>query len=93
MEGITLDLSGSITLDFSNYDVAQPTYAVSGIDTITIDGSNWTTDWLADREIVDEHHEEKRIRDSHPAVQHAWEQYQIMLNLAREDEKSAEDTQ
>lgn len=93
MEGITLDLPGSITIDLSNYGAAQPSYTVSGLDTITIDGSNWTTDWLVERKIVDEHHEAKRIRDAHPAVQHAWEQYQIMLNLAREDEKSTEDTQ
>jgi len=91
--GITVDLADSITIDFSNYGAAQPSYTVSGLDTITINGSNWSTDWIAEREIIDQHHEERRIRDTHPAVQHAWEQYRIMLNLAREDEKSEEDPQ
>lgn len=86
-EAMTIDLSDSITIDLSNYGAAQPTYTVSGIDTITLDNSEWATEWLVDREIVDQHKEEKRIRDSHPAVQYAYEQYQIMLNLARENDE------
>lgn len=92
-EETTLDFSDSITIDISSYGAAQLAYTLSGLDTITIDNTNWATDWLVEREIVDEYHEAKRIRDAHPAVQHAWEQYQIMLNLAREDEKSTEDPQ
>lgn len=92
--GITVDLADSITIDLSHYGAAQLAHTLSGIDTITIDNNGeWTTNWIVEREIIDQHHEERRIRDAHPAVQHAWEQYQIMLNLAREDEKSEEDPQ
>lgn len=86
-------ITEGITFDLSNYDAAQSAYTMSGLDTITITGFNWTSDWLMEQNIVEQHQEEQRIRDTHPAVQHAWEQYQIMLNLAREDEKSTEDTQ
>lgn len=91
-EPMTIDLSDSITIDLSNYGAAQSAYTISGIDTITLDNTEWATDWLVEREIIDRHHEENRIRESHPAVQHAWEQYQIMLNLAREDENHPKDT-
>jgi len=91
--GTTVDLAGAITIDLSHYSAAQMTYTLLGTDDITIDNTNWATDWVVEREIIDQHHEEQRIRDTHPAVQYAWEQYQIMLNLARDDEKSAEDPQ
>jgi hypothetical protein len=85
-----IDLSGidsTVTLDMSNYGAAQPAYTINTVDTITIDGTNWDgiTGWLEDREILDQHRADQRIRETHPAVQHAWEQYQIMLNLAREE--------
>lgn len=81
------DINGDITIDISDYGAAQPTYTIGTVDTITLDGTNWDgiSGWLEDREILDQHHADKRIRETHPAVQHAWEQYQIMLNLAREE--------
>ncbi len=81
------DINGNITIDISNYGAAQPSYTIDTIDTITVDGTNWDgiTGWLEDREILDQHRADQRIRETHPAVQHAWEQYQIMLNLAREE--------
>jgi WD40 repeat protein len=88
----TIDLSDTnttITIDMSDYYAAHPqsVYSISIADSISVDGSNWggITDWLEEREIVDQHRADEKIRDSHPAVQHAWEQYQIMLNLAREE--------
>jgi hypothetical protein len=83
-----IDLSDSnITIDISDYAAAQPAYTINTVDTITLDGTNWDgiSGWLEDREILDQHRADQRIRETHPAVQHAWEQYQIMLNLAREE--------
>lgn len=84
-----IDLSNinDITIDISDYGAAQPAYTINTVDTITLDGTNWDgiTGWLEDREILDQHRADQRIRETHPAVQHAWEQYQIMLNLAREE--------
>lgn len=89
----TIDLSDTInttiTIDMPDYYAAHPqsVYSISIADSISVDGSNWNgiTDWLVEREIVDQHRADEQVRQTHPAVQHAWEQYQIMLNLAREE--------
>ena len=96
---VIVDLScmnDSITIDISSHAAAQSVYTVGNLDSLTTGGdSSWSgvTDWLVEREIIDQHHEEKRIRESHPAVQSAWEQYQIMLNLAREEPEDPQDSQ
>lgn len=87
---------GSITIDLSDVGAAQPTYTVNGLDDLilTVDntGIDGITDWLQEREIIEQHKEEKSIRETHPAVQYAYEQYQILLNLAREEPQDPTET-
>jgi hypothetical protein len=40
-------------------------------------------DWLNDYSIVEEYKEEKAIRERNAGVQAAWEQYKIMVELAK----------
>ena len=89
-------MTDSVMIDFSDIGAAQPTYTIHPIDDLilTVDNSgvNGITDWLQEREIIDRHQEEEKIRDTHPAVQYAYEQYQILLNLAREEPNLTDDS-
>ena len=83
--------SGTIVLDFNDsYAVGASvdyTYTtisnISLTDTITL--SSDLSSWVDEQNILEEHRIAERVRKNHPAVQAAWEQYQIMLNLAREE--------
>lgn len=84
------DIDTSIVIDLSDVGAAQPAYTIHPIDDLILSvdssGTDGICEWLQEREIIDQHKQEQRIRETHPAVQYAWEQYQIMLNLARENE-------
>lgn len=77
---VTLDLSGINDL---NYAGACETITVSssGLDSLIFDTG--TTDWFEDQRIVEEYKEEKAIRERNEGVQKAWEQYKIMVTLAK----------
>lgn len=40
-------------------------------------------DWFEDQRIVEEYREEKAIRERNEGIQHAWEQYKILVELAK----------
>jgi hypothetical protein len=42
--------------------------------------------WLG--EFRREYEEEKRLRESHPAIQKAWEQYQVIKTLAQKEKET-----
>lgn len=89
-------MTDSVMIDFSDIGAAQSTYTIHPIDDLilTVDNSgvNGITDWLQEREIIDRHHEEEKIRNTHSAVQYAYEQYQILLNLSREEPTPTDDS-
>jgi hypothetical protein len=83
---VTLDLSG---IDSAAADMVT-TVNTSGIGSITIsdftlnDFDITTSEWFKDQEILKEHREEEEIRARNEGVQKAWEQYKIMVALAKE---------
>jgi hypothetical protein len=56
--------------------------ALTGIHT-DIDTGFDMIDWFEDQQIVEEYKEEKEIRERNEGVQAAWEQYKIMVALAK----------
>lgn len=95
----------TVLIDLSNISMSSSmTYPAGGLYshnwdpnlTVTLGdpGSNFDglNVYMEERGIVDDYREAEAIRKRNPGVQAAWEQYQIMLNLAREDEQNGEDT-
>lgn len=39
--------------------------------------------WYEERRIIDEYNEEKALRDQNEGIQKAWEQYKILVELAK----------
>lgn len=84
----------TVLLDLSEYSstpavsASWDTWAPNISITLSDPGSNFdgVSVYLEEREIIEEHRESESLRARHPGVQAAWEQYQIMLNLARDDE-------
>lgn len=96
-DDITIDLSGYEpaqynTINLGDYSVP---YISSTSDTITIGQSSGyqsidltgldssMVDWMEDQRIVEEYKEEKAIRERNEGIQHAWEQYKILVELAK----------
>lgn len=68
----------STTLDLSSITIASPD------PTVTIsDGTGFNITWWEDQEIVNTEREERAIRERNEGVRQAWEQYKIMVELAR----------
>ena len=83
------NMSSSMTYPYGGY-----TYNWNSNLTVSTGdpGSNFDgiSVYLQERDIIEEHREAESLRERHPGVQAAWEQYQIMLNLARDDEQNNE---
>jgi hypothetical protein len=88
---ITIDLS-SVSDDGSYYAACDTIYTSGTTDTITLldhyksnssDFSDINIDWFEDQRIVNEYNEEKAIRERNPGIQEAWEQYKILVELAK----------
>lgn len=63
-------------------------YTSSSSSTFTLDSlksgfSDYNFDWFEDQRIVNEYNEEKAIRERNPGIQEAWEQYKILVELAK----------
>lgn len=90
---VVLDLS-EISLGPAMAELASPwDFSASGISiTLNDPASNFDgfSTYFEERDIIEQHREAESIRGRHPGVQAAWEQYQIMLNLARDDEQDDE---
>lgn len=81
----------AIIIDLSDLDLS--TYSYSSDYTITLDSGSASAadittfdigaDWLEDQEIVNTEREERAIRERNEGVQKAWEQYKIMVELAK----------
>jgi len=82
MNDITIDVSGydysTDTIDLSSINIGSMTSA----DTVTIT-PGFDIDWWEDQEIVNTEREERAIRERNEGVQQAWEQYKIMVELAK----------
>ena len=60
----------------------------SSSSTFTLDSlksgfGDYNFDWFEDQRIVNEYNEEKAIRERNPGIQEAWEQYKILVELAK----------
>lgn len=63
-------------------------YSSSSSGTFTLDAlksgySDYNIDWFEDQRIVEEYKEEKAIREQNEGIQKAWEQYKILVELAK----------
>jgi hypothetical protein len=93
------DNVNDITIDISGYDFSDDHYVtVGGNDTIDLSSINignisdagtititpgFDMNWWEDQEIVNTEREERAIRERNEGVQRAWEQYKIMVELAK----------
>ena len=94
-DDVTIDLSYNAANTINVGDITIP-YISGTSDTITIGqssgyssidlttGLDGLTEWMEDQRIVEEYREEKAIRERNEGVQAAWEQYKIMVALAKE---------
>ena len=65
--------TGSVTLTIDpNYQIDLSDSDLGGIGT-----------WYEERRIVDEYNEEKALRENNEGIQKAWEQYKILVELAK----------
>ena len=80
-DSITIDISSSST----TYTQDVMTSMSYGSDTITLNNIDLgiNMDWVNQQAIYDEYREEKEIRERNEGVQKAWEQYKIMVALAK----------
>ena len=80
-DSITIDISSSLT----TYTQDVMTSMSYGSDTITLNNIDlgMNMDWVNQQIIYDEYREEKEIRERNEGVQKAWEQYKIMVVLAK----------
>lgn len=86
---VLLDLSEhsftpAISASWGTWDFSTSNISI----TLNDPGSNFDgiSVYREEQDIIKEHRESESLRARHPGVQAAWEQYQIMLNLARDDE-------
>lgn len=94
---ITIDLSSSdynyaasdiIYTSGSSDTITLGDYSSSSSNTITLDTftsglGDYNFDWFEEQRIVKEYNEEKDIRERNPGIQEAWEQYKILVELAK----------
>lgn len=96
---ITIDLSNmnnaedyyssdTIYTSSSSDTITLGDYSSGTSNTFTLDSlksgfSDYNFDWFEDQRIVNEYNEEKAIRESNPGIQEAWEQYKILVELAK----------
>lgn len=90
---ITLDLNSNdynyaasdiIYTSGSSDTISIGNYSSGSSDSITLDGvGDFNFDWFEDQRIVKEYNEEKDIRERNPGIQAAWEQYKILVELAK----------
>ena len=85
---ITIDLSSvfdDIKFDSSNdyYSTDANTITLGNYKSNVDDFADINIDWFEDQRIVNEYNEEKAIRESNPGIQEAWEQYKILVELAK----------
>jgi hypothetical protein len=82
MNNITIDISGydysTDTIDLSSINIGN----ISDAGTVTIT-PGFDINWWEDQEIVNTEREERTIRERNEGVQRAWEQYKIMVELAK----------
>lgn len=79
----TSSSSDTITLSGSYMD--------SSSTTISLDSTSLGVDisgWYEDQQIIDEYKEEKALREQNEGIQHAWEQYKILVELAKNPPKN-----
>ena len=90
---ITLDLNNNdyiyaasdiIYTSGSSDTISIGNYSSGSSDSITLDGvGDFNFDWFEDQRIVKEYNEEKDIRERNPGIQEVWEQYKILVELAK----------
>jgi hypothetical protein len=77
----------TIIVDLSSMDLRPYTWedgTTVSLDIGSASASDITIDdWIETSRIVDEYHEELAIRERNAGVQAAWEQYKIMVELAK----------
>lgn len=81
---ITLDLNynAANTINLGDYSIP---YISGTSDTITIGDydTSESFDWFKDQAILEEYREEKALREKNEGIQAAWEQYKILVELAK----------
>lgn len=95
IDTITITLGDSFTYDYAfDTDNSISDYVNCSSDTITfgpIDHSEIISagdiidniDWFEDQRILIEYQEEKELRERNEGIQAAWEQYKILVELAK----------
>lgn len=77
----TFDLtnSGYVLSNTSTITVSKP------VTSITLDGNYdlGIGGWFEDQKILEEHREEKLLRENNEGIQKAWEAYKILVELAK----------
>lgn len=83
----TFNITSSMSISLPDVNMGTVSVGSVALDTITIsDGADLTgmnMDWLEQYSVYEEYKEEKEIRERNEGVQKAWEQYKIMVALAK----------
>jgi hypothetical protein len=69
-------------IDLSNSTIDLTGIFNSSTDTIFVDDIG-TSNWIEEQQILQDYKEEKEIRERNAGVLAAWEQYKIMVELAK----------
>ena len=83
-DDVTIDLSYNAANTINVGDITIP-YISGTSDTITLGDydTNESFDWFKDQAILEEYREEKALREKNEGIQAAWEQYKILVELAK----------
>lgn len=86
----TIDLSGcglstgSVTIGTYSPTVTLDPAGLVNLNGIDLDlTSSGVGGWYEERRIIDEYNEEKALRENNEGIQKAWEQYKILVELAK----------